>query len=151
MLGILLLFGTVLGRTICGWLCPLGLIQELLHKVPTYKIKKNHITRMLTWLKYVFLVVFVCAIPLWYGLKHDLPMPGFCKYICPAGTLEGAMGLLSNPGNGEHFFHAQVCHPDHHRLSLHLLLPQLLPLYLPSGRNLRTLQPVLSCRREGRP
>ena len=101
MLGILLLFGTVLGRTICGWLCPLGLIQELLHKVPTYKIKKNHITRMLTWLKYVFLVVFVCAIPLWYGLKHDLPMPGFCKYICPAGTLEGAMGLLSNPGNGD--------------------------------------------------
>ena len=101
MLGILLLFGTVLGRTICGWLCPLGLIQELLHKVPTYKIKKNHITRMLTWLKYVFLAVFVCAIPLWYGLKHDLPMPGFCKYICPAGTLEGAMGLLSNPGNGD--------------------------------------------------
>ena len=35
MLGILLLFGLTLGRTICGWLCPMGLIQELLHKIPT--------------------------------------------------------------------------------------------------------------------
>ena len=30
--GILMLYGLMLGRTICGWLCPLGLIQELLHK-----------------------------------------------------------------------------------------------------------------------
>ena len=30
--GILMLYGLILGRTICGWLCPLGLIQELLHK-----------------------------------------------------------------------------------------------------------------------
>ena len=99
IMGILLLFGTVLGRTICGWLCPLGLIQELLHKIPTFKIKKSRVTRLLTYLKYVFLAYFAVAIPLWYGLKHDMPMPGFCKYICPAGTLEGAVGLLSNPAN----------------------------------------------------
>ena len=99
VLGILLLFGTILARTICGWLCPLGLIQELLHKIPTYKIKKSRLTRLLSYLKYLFLAVFVIAVPLWYGLMHDMPMPGFCKYICPAGTFEGAMGLLSNPGN----------------------------------------------------
>ena len=103
LLGILLLFGTVLGRTICGWLCPLGLIQELLHKIPTFKIKKSRVTRVLSYLKYVFLAVFVIAIPLWYGLKHDMPMPEFCKWICPAGTLEGAMGLLSNSGNNDLF------------------------------------------------
>ncbi len=103
MLGILLLFGTILGRTICGWLCPLGLIQELLHKIPSFKIKKSRATRLLSYLKYVFLAVFAIAIPLWYGLKLDMPMPGFCKFICPAGTLEGAMGLLSNPGNSDLF------------------------------------------------
>ena len=99
VMGIILLFGVIVGRTICGWLCPLGLIQELLHKIPTYKIRKSCITRALSWLKYVLLAVFVVAIPLWYGLKHDIPVPGFCKYICPAGTFEGAIGLLSNPNN----------------------------------------------------
>ena len=103
VLGIIALFGVILGRMICGWICPLGLIQELLHKIPTPKIKKSRITRSLSWLKYILLAVFVVAIPLWYGLKHNLPLPGFCKYICPAGTFEGAMGLLSNPANIEKF------------------------------------------------
>ena len=99
VLGIIMLFGVILGRTVCGWLCPLGLIQELLHKIPTLKIRKSRITRALSWLKYIVLAVFVVAIPLWYGLKHNLPLPAFCKYICPAGTFEGAIGLLSNPAN----------------------------------------------------
>ena len=103
VLGILSLFGVILGRTICGWLCPLGLFQELLHKIPTLKIRKSRITRALSWLKYIILAVFVVAVPLWYGLKHNLPLPGFCKYICPAGTFEGAIGLLSNPANSAKF------------------------------------------------
>ena len=32
--GFLLLFGAVLGRFVCGWLCPFGLVQDLLHKIP---------------------------------------------------------------------------------------------------------------------
>ncbi len=103
VLGIIMLFGLSLGRTICGWLCPLGLIQELLHKVPTHKIKKSCVTRALSYLKYIILVLFVIAIPMWYGIRHDLAVPGFCKYICPAGTFEGAIGLLSNPGNESYF------------------------------------------------
>ena len=101
--GIIMLWGLMLGRTICGWICPLGLIQELLHKIPTPKIRKNKITHALTYLKYFFLVVFAVAVPLWFGLKHGKAVPGFCKYICPAGTLEGAMGLLSNPANASFF------------------------------------------------
>ena len=94
MLGIILLYGVILGRTICGWICPVGLIQELLHKIPTPKIRKSRITRSLSYLKYVILGVFVVAIPLFHGLVHDTALPGFCKYICPAGTLEGALGLM---------------------------------------------------------
>lgn len=97
-LGILLLFGLTLGRTICGYLCPVGLLQELLHKIPTPKIGKSRLTRVLSGLKYVVLLLFVVVLPLWYALQ-SYPVPAFCKYICPAGTLEGAVGLLSNPVN----------------------------------------------------
>lgn len=102
MLGILMLFGLILGRTICGFLCPLGLIQELLHKIPTPKVKKGRVTRVLSYLKYVILAVFVVLIPLWYVSQH-YPVPAFCKYICPAGTFEGAIGLLANPANADKF------------------------------------------------
>ena len=101
--GIIMLWGLMLGRTVCGWLCPLGLIQELLRKIPTPKIKKSKITRVLSYCKYLFLAIFAIAIPLWYGLKQGKAVPGFCKYICPAGTLEGAIGLLSTPGNASFF------------------------------------------------
>ena len=98
VLGILLLFGIILGRTICGFLCPIGLLQELLHKIPVPKIKKSRLTKALSYLKYIILIVFVVLIPLWYGLK-DYPLPAFCKYICPAGTLQGAAALLAHPDN----------------------------------------------------
>lgn len=101
--GILLLFGAALGRTVCGWLCPMGLIQELLHKVPVPKLRKGRVTRALSHLKYVVLAMFVIALPLWYGVRHGLALPAFCKYICPAGTLEGAVGLLSGPAGDSLF------------------------------------------------
>ena len=96
--GILALFGIILGRTICGWLCPVGLLQELLHKIPTPKIRKSKVTRILSYLKYLVLVYFVAAIPISH-IKDGVPVPGFCKYICPVGTFEGAVGLLSNSAN----------------------------------------------------
>ncbi len=96
--GIILLSGVLCGRTICGWLCPFGFLQELLHKIPVPKIKKSRITRALSYLKYVILAVFAVAIPLCIGIGKGISVPAFCKYICPAGTLEGALLLLpKNP------------------------------------------------------
>lgn len=100
--GILLLYCLMFGRLICGWLCPFGLIQELLYKIKTPKLKKGPVTRILSYLKYVILVVFVFIIPIAYAFK-DTPLPGFCKYICPAGTIEGGLGLLSNAVNESYF------------------------------------------------
>ena len=102
VIGMLMLFGLTLGRVICGWLCPVGLIQELLHRVPTPKLRKGPVTRVLSWFKYVVLGVFVIIIPLWYAFQH-YPVPAFCKYICPVGMFEGAVGLLSNPVNADKF------------------------------------------------
>lgn len=102
VLGILMLFGLTLGRMICGWLCPVGLVQELLHKLPTPKVPKGRVTRALSWLKYVILVLLVIAVPLIAGM-NGMPLPAFCKYICPAGTVEGGVGLLAHPDNAAHF------------------------------------------------
>lgn len=100
--GILLLYCLMFGRLICGWLCPFGFIQELLYKIKTPKLQKNPVTRILSYLKYVILVFFVFIVPIAYAFK-DAPMPAFCKYICPAGTLEGGLGLLSNAVNASYF------------------------------------------------
>ena len=102
VLGILMLFGLILGRTVCGFLCPVGLAQELLYKIPTPKARKSRLTRILSYLKYVILAVFVVILPLTYALQ-SYAVPAFCKYICPVGTLEGAVGLLAHPVNAEVF------------------------------------------------
>ena len=91
--GIIILFGLLLGRTICGWLCPVGLGQELLYKIKTPKVKKNRVTRVMSYFKYVLLIALVVIVPLYFAV------PGFCEYICPAGTFEGGLGLLANEEN----------------------------------------------------
>ena len=96
--GIIMLYGIILGRTICGFLCPFGLVQDLLYKIKTPKLGKSRFTKILSYLKYVILVLLVVVFPLIYMLR-DVPLPSFCKYICPAGTLGGAMGLLANAVN----------------------------------------------------
>lgn len=101
--GILILYGFLFGRWICGFLCPFGLIQDLLYKIKTPKMKKNNVTKSLSYLKYVILAVFVIAIPLIVCLRNNIALPAFCKYICPSGTLLGAVGLLSNESNSNMF------------------------------------------------
>jgi ferredoxin len=91
--GTIILFGLLLGRTICGWLCPVGLAQELLYKIKTPKLKKSKATRALSYLKYFLLIALVVILPMFFAI------PGFCEYVCPAGTFEGGVGLLSNANN----------------------------------------------------
>ena len=90
--GFLILIGILLGRFICGFLCPFGWLQELLHKIPSKKYSTKKL-KALTYLKYVILVVFVIALPIL--ITNDLGMgdPFFCKYICPQGVMEGAIPL----------------------------------------------------------
>jgi polyferredoxin len=91
VVGYLGFIGTLVGRLPCGWLCPFGLIQDLLHKIPT---RKFILWQHLRWVKYGVLVVMVVLMPLLILDRTGLGQPWFCKLLCPAGTLEGALPLL---------------------------------------------------------
>lgn len=98
-LGWMMLFGVVLGRLVCGLLCPFGLVQDLLHKIPVPKWKvQGKLDRAARYLKYVVLLAAVIALPAFFIGKTGLGTPYFCKYICPAGTLEGGIPqMIANP------------------------------------------------------
>lgn len=94
VLGFFFVFGSLLGRFVCGWLCPFGLVQDLLYKIPLLKKKKQlpgH--KVLKYGKYVMLVglVLVGSAFLFTGFAK---VPAFCKFICPSGTLFGAIPLV---------------------------------------------------------
>ena len=95
VLGFLVFVGLLAGRFVCGWLCPFGLIQELLHKIPLRKIRvPKKVNAVLKWVKYFVLLIFVILLPILTVDSFGLSTPYFCKYICPAGTLEGGLPLL---------------------------------------------------------
>ena len=96
--GFFILLGVLLGRFICGFLCPFGWFQDLLHKIPGKKLSTAKL-KPLRYLKYVILVVFVILLPAFVTNSLGMGDPFFCKYICPQGVLEGAIPLsLANSG-----------------------------------------------------
>lgn len=99
VLGTLMLFGTILGRAVCGLLCPFGLVQDLLHKVPLRKRSlPARLDRVLRWLKYVVLALLVILLPALIAAQKGMASPFFCEWLCPAGTLGGALPLMAaNP------------------------------------------------------
>lgn len=93
--GFLVFVGALMGRFVCGWLCPFGLIQDLLHKIPfVKKISTFRGDRLLRKLKYVIFLVFVILLPMFVVDMLGQGAPYFCKLICPAGTLEGGIPLV---------------------------------------------------------
>lgn len=98
--GFLMLVGAVIGRFVCGWLCPFGLLQDLLHKIPfPKKIRSFRGDRLLRKLKYVVFLLFVVLLPLFLVDLLGQGAPYFCKLICPVGTLEGGIPLVLGNSN----------------------------------------------------
>lgn len=84
------LIGLSVGRMACGWLCPFGFLQDLMHKIRSPKFKTPYI---LSYMKYLVLIFLVIILPYMTG---DL---WFSK-LCPAGTLTaGIPWALWDPRN----------------------------------------------------
>lgn len=92
VLGLMIFFGALLGRFVCGFLCPFGFLQDLLHKTPfPIKIRTFKGDRGLRKLKYIILLLMVVVLPVMFKFT-----PFFCKYICPSGTLSGIILSFTN-------------------------------------------------------
>lgn len=87
VLGSVGLVGAVVGRMPCGWLCPFGLLQDLLYKIPTPKLR---LPRALSKGRYLFLLVLVVLVPFLTGIS-------WFSRLCPAGALEGGVFLKLAP------------------------------------------------------
>lgn len=92
VVGFLLAVGVLLGRFICGWLCPFGLVQEMIHKIPSPKWKLWKGFRLV---KYIVLLIFVILLPIVATNYMGMGKPAFCQFICPSGTLFGGIPMLS--------------------------------------------------------
>jgi polyferredoxin len=91
VVGAMGVIGGFVGRMVCGWACPFGLFQELLHKIPS---RKFGIWQPLRYMKYLLLVSMVVLLPLFAVDQFGLGDVWFCKYFCPAGTLEAGFPML---------------------------------------------------------
>lgn len=91
VIGFLAFVGGLIGRAMCGWACPFGFLQDLLNKIPSRKFQG---WKWLKYVKYLVLLVFVFVLPVFLVDEFDMGAPSFCKYICPAGTLEGGVPLI---------------------------------------------------------
>ena len=60
VMGFVLALGVIFGRAVCGFVCPFGLIQELLYKMP---FPKKKLWKGFTYVKYLMLLVFVLVLP----------------------------------------------------------------------------------------
>lgn len=73
--------------------------QDLLHKIPLPKYQlPPRLDRALRWLKYIVLALLVVLLPLLAAIQSGIATPFFCEFLCPAGTLGGALPLMAtNP------------------------------------------------------
>ena len=95
VVGFLMLVGAFFGRFVCGWLCPFGLVQDLLHKIPFPKKRKLLPgDRYLKYLRYLVLAVLVILLPLTVLDLVGQGSPWYCKYVCPSGTLFAGIPLV---------------------------------------------------------
>lgn len=94
-MGTLLVVGSLFGSLVCGWACPFGLLQDLVAKIPTPKL------RLPGWLgitRYAVLIGLVFLVPYYWGDDN----PWFICRVCPAGALEASVPFSVQQSLAQH-------------------------------------------------
>lgn len=90
-LGTVLLLGVLIGRLLCGWVCPFGLLQDLLYRLPG---PKYELPAWTAYIKYAVLFVTVLLMPF---LFSEQTWYSFCR-ICPASAIQVTLPNLLSAG-----------------------------------------------------
>ena len=81
VVGFLIFIGAIFGRLICGFLCPFGLIQDLLNKS-----MRSALGALYVWKNAILVVTIILSIIIYRP---------FCKYICPLGAFYSVFNKVS--------------------------------------------------------
>ena len=134
--GFLILLGVLLGRFICGFLCPFGWFQELLHKIPTKKFSTKKL-KPLTYLKYAVLLVMVILLPAF--LVNDVGMGGPLSSVSTSAHRGGWRGQsrsprqFRHPGSAGQAVYMEARHFADGDCTECRILPSVLQMALPAG------------------
>ncbi len=116
-LSVFMLFGSILGKTTCGWVCPFGLFQDLFRLIPIKKKKVSRPTNKslsrigTAILIFILIMSFVIGITFFnsgtkttFGAGKDMPY----STIDPASTLFATLYYYLQWGMQEASFGAEI-------------------------------------------
>jgi NAD-dependent dihydropyrimidine dehydrogenase PreA subunit len=93
-LSVLLLTGLALGRWICAWLCPFGMLSDLFDR-----ISKRVWNPAIGWASLKFVVLgLIFVVPLIQGLTGATGILPFCGTLCPSGLVFGLLPFYATTG-----------------------------------------------------
>ncbi len=129
VLGVILLSGALVGRAVCGWICPFGFLSDVLDRIA---LKRYRPPARLGYLKFLVLIflftAFLCQSGTVYGLMPYLSdhRPSRLQAGFAAGRLDGHDAGLPSPLRTAARRMRGSCERE-----------VVLPLHLPSGCRLR--------------